>query len=132
MSAPSASPPAIPDFNVSSYYSRLPPADTAPFIMQQTMVRVKNPKTSLDFYTNVLGFRLIMHRDFPQWGFSVYFLAYLVEGREKDLSGLSEQEQWQLCMRTPGCVELTWNHGSEKEEGRSRTGSERFNPLLCG
>ena len=28
-----------------------------------------------------------------------------------------EDERWTFCMRTPGCVELTWNHGSETREG---------------
>jgi lactoylglutathione lyase len=28
------------------------------------------------------------------------------------------EEQWSYCMRTPGCIELTHNHGSEKEEGK--------------
>lgn len=29
------------------------------FIMQQTMLRVKDPKRSLDFYSRILGMRLV-------------------------------------------------------------------------
>lgn len=114
----SASTPAIADFNAQSYFQAQPPEDTKDFVFQQTMIRCKNPKLSLDFYTQALGFKLIMFRDFPQWGFSVYFLApgqNLKSG--KDPAALSEEERWALCMRTPGCLELTWNHGSEQEAG---------------
>ena len=79
--------------------------------MQQTMFRVRDPVVSLNFYCNVLGFRLVMSRDFPQYGFSVYFVSPVDPGQiptEKD-------EQWTFCMNLPGCIELTWNHGSEKE-----------------
>ena len=34
------------------------------FIMQQTMLRIKDPKRSLDFYSRVLGMRLVLS---PQW-----------------------------------------------------------------
>ena len=39
---------------------------TRSYIMQQTMLRVKDPVKSLQFYCEVLGFHLVMHRDFPQ------------------------------------------------------------------
>lgn len=26
-------------------------------------------------------------------------------------------ERWNLCMTTPGCIELTWNYGTEHESG---------------
>ncbi len=31
-------------------------------------------------------------------------------------NSLTDEEKWKLCMTTPGCLELTWNHGSETEE----------------
>ena len=34
-----------------------PDPDCSDFIMQQTMMRIKDPKVSLDFYTRVLGMR---------------------------------------------------------------------------
>jgi len=125
MSAPPSGPPAIDGFDISSFYEAQPAKATEEFLMIQTKIRVKNPKTSLDFYCKVLGFEPIWHSDFPQWGFSVYFLApkpYLalfLELREKlKQNALSQQEKWGLVSRVPGCVELTWNHGSENESSQ--------------
>jgi lactoylglutathione lyase len=99
--------------DVSAYYAAEDLPETKDYLMQQVMVRVKDPVKSLDFYTKVLGFHLVMHRDFPQWGFSVYFVAYC---KKADIPE-GEEAQWKFCMNCPACVELTWNHGSEKEEG---------------
>ena len=33
--------------------------DTSDFVFNQTMLRIRNPKASLDFYTCVLGMTLI-------------------------------------------------------------------------
>ncbi len=51
---------------VMKYYKHEADAVTKSYIMQQTMLRVKDPVTSLRFYCEVLGFHLVMHRDFPQ------------------------------------------------------------------
>jgi lactoylglutathione lyase len=50
-------------------------AATAQFVFNHTMLRVKDIEKSLDFYTRVLGFRLVDKRDFPEAAFSLYFLA---------------------------------------------------------
>ena len=39
---------------------------TEEFIMNQTMMRIKDPDISLDFYVNVLGMTLIKKLDFPK------------------------------------------------------------------
>ena len=46
------------------------------------MLRIKDPKRSVPFYENHLGFKLIHKYDFPQWNFSLYFMAILPEGEE--------------------------------------------------
>ncbi|EJK71174.1 hypothetical protein THAOC_07413 [Thalassiosira oceanica] len=80
--------------------------------VQQTMIRVKDPKESLDFYCNVLGFKLVHFSEFPQWSFNVYFVA------PPGHTSTRGDKTWERCMTTPGCLELTWNYGSEKEEGK--------------
>merc|ERR1719498_209192 len=78
------------------------------------MIRVKDPRRSLDFYCNALGMRLISLGEFPQWGFSVYFVGY---PDEKALGEMPKDrdEKFAYSMKVPGCVEITWNHGSESE-----------------
>jgi len=99
--------------DVSTWYTQPRPDATKEFVMQQTMVRVKDPVESLAFYCDVLGFNLVMHREFPQWEFNVYFVAQV----DPSLIPTAPDEQWKFCMNLPGCIELTWNYGSEKEEG---------------
>lgn len=106
-----ASTPAL--YDPTPFYAAAQPQETKDFYMQQTMVRVKDPETSLKFYIETLGFKLLMYRDFPQWGFSVYFVAHGLKGPVP----ADEDKRWDFCMRTPGCIELTWNHGSEKSDG---------------
>ena len=54
-----------------------PPAATRGFALNHTMMRVKDPALALGFYTEVMGLRLLRKLDFPEMGFSLYFLAHL-------------------------------------------------------
>lgn len=78
------------------------------------MLRVKDPQASLAFYCEVLGFNLLMHKECPQWSFNVYFVAPV----DPTSIPSDPKERRNFCMRTPGCVELTWNYGTEKEKGK--------------
>lgn len=40
------------------------------------MLRIRDPKPSLDFYTRVLGMTLLAKLDFPSMAFTLYFLGY--------------------------------------------------------
>ncbi|MCD7099214.1 lactoylglutathione lyase [Stenotrophomonas sp. MMGLT7] len=87
---------------------------TTGFVFNHTMLRVKDIVKSLDFYTRVLGFRLIDRREFPEAEFSLYFLAILPPQAplpEDD----AERRTWMAGI--PGVLELTHNHGSERQEG---------------
>ncbi len=92
-----------------------PPAETNGFVFNHTMLRVKDIRASLDFYTRVLGFQLIDHRDFPEAQFSLYFLALLPEGTTIP-AGDEERRLWMAGI--PGVLELTHNHGTENQEGK--------------
>jgi len=99
--------------DVSRFMAGDRPEGTKDYVMQQTMFRVKDPVKSLEFYCDVLGFKLVMYREFPQWGFNVYFVAPV----ESVNIPADKDAQWEYCMNIPGCIELTYNYGSESEEG---------------
>lgn len=69
--------------DVSTFMTSPRPEETKDYIMQQTMLRVKDPVKSLDFYCNVLGFKLIHYSEVGlvncwSWTFCslhYYFLA---------------------------------------------------------
>ncbi|GAA0832306.1 MAG: lactoylglutathione lyase [Marinomonas sp.] len=84
---------------------------TAGYVMQQTMLRIKDPKASLDFYQNVLGMKLLGKYDFPGMKFTLYFLGYEQEIPEGD-----EKTQTEWVFRRPALIELTHNWGSENDD----------------
>uniref|UniRef100_F7II04 Lactoylglutathione lyase n=1 Tax=Callithrix jacchus TaxID=9483 RepID=F7II04_CALJA len=85
------------------------------FLLQQTMLRVKDPKKSLDFYTRVLGMTLIQKCDFPSMKFSLYFLAY--EDKNDIPKDKDEKIAWALSRKAT--LELTHNWGTEDDETQS-------------
>ncbi|KAM4712498.1 lactoylglutathione lyase-like [Anableps anableps] len=101
----------MPDEAVSAACSDGPPI-TKDFVMQQTMLRVKNPARSLDFYTRVLGMTLLQKIDFPSMCFTHYFLGY--ESKSEIPDNLTERTAWTFSCR--GTLELTHNWGSESDE----------------
>src|SRR5690554_64087 len=88
--------------------------ETAGFLFNHTMLRIKDARASLDFYTRVLGFSLVRQVDFAEAEFSLYFLVLVddAEGIPDDDAG---RKQW--LARQRGVLELTHNHGTEREEG---------------
>jgi len=83
-------------------------AETAGFQFNHTMIRIKDPKKSIQFYTEVLGMDLISEAKFES--FTLYFLAF-------DHSGgtLSEREKKNSRFNREGVLELTHNHGTESD-----------------
>ena len=49
--------------------------ETQSYVFNQTMLRIKDPKISLDFYTRIIGMKLYRKIDFPDMQFTLYFLA---------------------------------------------------------
>ena len=49
--------------------------ETQSYIFNQTMLRIKDPVVSLDFYTRIIGMKLYRKLDFPDMEFTLYFLG---------------------------------------------------------
>ena len=86
-----------------------PESVTQEYIFNHTMLRVRDPKVSLDFYSRVLGMKLLRKIDFNEWKFSLYFLAMVKD----DVQG-SDQERAKYTAGLSGVLELTHNHATEE------------------
>ncbi|KAK7677522.1 hypothetical protein QCA50_019528 [Cerrena zonata] len=83
-------------------------AETEGYKFNHTMIRVKDPKVSLKFYTEVLGFDLLSEMKMET--FTLYFLGYDHSGG-KD----TEEEKKDSRLNREGVLELTHNHGTESD-----------------
>ena len=95
-----------------SNYSNPPPAETTGFQFNHTMIRVKDPKVSIDFYTRVLGMTFLSSSAFEFGKFSLYFLGYPTS--EVPRSSEHELSKWMFTQNT-GLLELTHNWGTEND-----------------
>ena len=77
------------------------------FSWQQTMLRIKDPKISVPYYCDNYGFKQIIHYDFPQWNFSLYFLAILKEGEMEGIAPGSKDAEDFLWRYQGVVLELT-------------------------
>ncbi|KAL3652992.1 hypothetical protein CASFOL_002673 [Castilleja foliolosa] len=84
---------------------------TKDYFLQQTMLRVKDPKVSLDFYSRIMGMSLLKRLDFPEMKFTLYFLGY--EDTSKAPSDPVERTSWTFGQKA--VLELTHNWGSETD-----------------
>ncbi len=66
-------------------------ADTSRYRMLHTMIRVKDLDKSLDFYTRVLGMRLLRKKDFPSGEFTLAFVGY---GPEEETAVVELTHNW--------------------------------------
>jgi lactoylglutathione lyase len=89
---------------------------------QQTMLRIKDPKKSIPFYTDVMGMTIIDTLDFPQWNFKLWFLTTLPEGETYSLTpGTKEAHDYMWSIKGTA-LELTWNYGTEDDP------SQKYHP----
>ncbi len=89
-----------------------PDSETQAYRFNHTMLRVRDPKISLDFYSRILGMKLVRTIEFPEWKFSLYFLAYLPEG---ETIPADDRGKSQFAGNREGLLELTHNWGTEVE-----------------
>lgn len=85
---------------------------TEGFTFNHTMLRIKNPKRALEFYTGVLGMTLLCVKQFEEMGFDLYFLAKLT-AEERDALPENESDLAIYTFRQRGILELTHNYGTE-------------------
>lgn len=63
----------------------------ASYLFAHTMIRVKDPEKSLNFYRSVLGMSLLRAHDFPESRFGLYFMGYRNGGKgEASTAGFAE------------------------------------------
>ncbi|KAI1978162.1 Lactoylglutathione lyase [Ophidiomyces ophidiicola] len=77
-----------------------------------TMLRVKNPEVSLKYYQEVMGMQLVRTLENEAAGFNLYFLGYSESNPARKADASNPVAQWE------GLLELTWNYGTEKQEGK--------------
>ena len=90
--------------------------ETSAYRFNHSMIRVKDAEKSVKFYQEVMGMQLLRKHESKEAGFNLYFLGYLGDykmPKEEDLpNGVNP------LAGKEGLLELTWNYGTEKEEGQ--------------
>lgn len=89
------------------------PVQSEGFVYNHTMLRIKDPVKSLEFYTGVLGMTLLRHSQFPDAKFDLYFLAKLTEEERNNLSNVDNLTAY--VSRQRSILELTHNYGTEND-----------------
>ncbi len=92
-----------------------PDAASNGFVLNHSMLRVKDPAVALDFYTRIFGMRVLRKLDFPEMKFSLYFLHRAANGAVADAppEDTGERTAWTFAQR--GILELTHNWGTESD-----------------
>lgn len=85
--------------------------DITSYKFNHSMIRVKDPKKSLDFYKNKLGMKLVATSEFPDAKFTLYFLTY-----EHDKDFVENSVDVQKRHSKNSLIELTYNWGSETDD----------------
>jgi len=88
--------------------------ETEGYVFNQTMMRIKDPARSMDFYTRVMGMRLVRKLDFPEMKFSLYFLGYL-DDRQASQVPLDDDHRTTYTFGREAMLELTHNWGTEDD-----------------
>ena len=91
--------------------------ETADFVFNQTMLRIRDPARSLDFYENVLGMTLIKKLDFPSMEFSLFFMGYV--RHDDDAIPDDPVARTAYAFRQKALLELTHNWGTESDDSFS-------------
>ena len=94
---------------------KTPDQETQNYRLNHTMIRVKDPAKSVDFYTRIMGMKLLRKIDFPAAKFSLYFLGSFDEKEVKDIPETDDERRaWVLGQKS--ILELTHNYGTEDDK----------------
>ncbi|KAJ5583307.1 Glyoxalase I [Penicillium sp. DV-2018c] len=85
--------------------------DPGSYRLNHTMLRVKDAEASLKFYQESMGMKLVRTIENPDNKFNLYFLGYPASNPEIKENAKNGVAEWE------GLLELTWNYGTEKQEG---------------
>ena len=88
--------------------------ETEGYVFNQTMMRIKDPERSMDFYSRVMGMRLVSKLDFPEMKFTLYFLGYL-DDRHAALVPQDDAHRTTFTFGREAMLELTHNWGTEND-----------------
>ncbi|WP_277961225.1 lactoylglutathione lyase [Pseudomonas sp. RIT-To-2] len=97
-----------------------PDAETQAYVFNHSMIRVKDPQRSLDFYTRVLGMRLLRQVDFPEAKFSLLFLAMTAGETVPEERGARQV----YTFARQSVLELTHNWGTESDDSQYHNGNK--------
>ncbi|CAI7589166.1 unnamed protein product [Penicillium bialowiezense] len=86
--------------------------DPSSYRLNHTMLRVKDAEASLKFYQESMGMTLVRTIENPENQFNLYFLGYPASNPEIKEGSKNSVAEWE------GLLELTWNYGTEKQEGQ--------------
>ena len=106
------------------------PTASENFTFNHTMLRIKDPTKSLEFYTGVLGMTLLRHSQFPDAEFDLYFLAKLTADERDNLPAAGDLTAY--VSRQRGILELTHNYGTENDANFSYHDSNSATPKVLG
>ncbi|MCP5178286.1 MAG: lactoylglutathione lyase [Pseudomonadales bacterium] len=84
--------------------------ETSQYVLNQTMLRIKDPERTVAFYRDVIGMTLLDRYDFPDMKFSLYFMGYPTGPVPTDPSA---RVQW--VFEQPALLEFTHNWGTEDD-----------------
>jgi lactoylglutathione lyase len=85
---------------------------TQTYIFNHTMLRVKDPQISLDFYTRILGMKLLRKLDFAEAKFSLFFLGFVAKAVEVPKDSAANAK---YTFGREAVLELTHNWGTETQ-----------------
>jgi lactoylglutathione lyase len=83
------------------------------WVLNQTMLRIKDPERSVPFYRDVLGMTLLDRYDFPPMKFSLYFMGYPDDGDGAVPEDPAARAKW--VFERKALLELTHNWGTETD-----------------